>query len=76
VLLSGATPGLVAYLAAGQVHVLDITSGVERYSATASAAQLTDAGLFYSYQGAPPWPGRIRYLPIAQLRAGAVLVKR
>jgi Tol biopolymer transport system component len=68
VLLGGAAAGLVAYVTAGNVHVLDLSTDSERYTATATAARLTSTGLFYAYKGDPPWLGRIRFVPIAELR--------
>ena len=68
VLLAGAAPGLVAYTLSGGVHLFDLRTGADRRIADAVAARLTSAGLFYSYVGAAPWPGRIRFVPLAGLR--------
>jgi hypothetical protein len=35
--------------------------------ADATAAELTGAGLFYTYAGEEPWPGRIRFVPFSEL---------
>lgn len=68
VVLAGAAPGLVAYTLAGGVHLFDLRTGPDRRIADALAARLTPAGIFYAYTGAAPWPGRIRFVPLAGLR--------
>ena len=35
--------------------------------AAPTAGELEDSGLFYAYAGDPPWPGRIRFVPFAEL---------
>jgi hypothetical protein len=32
-----------------------------------ATGELTDSGLFYAYTGEEPWPGRIRFVPFAEL---------
>ena len=65
--LAGAANGLAAYVADGVVHVVRLADGLDAVIARGSRATITSAGLFYAYAGADPWPGRIRFVPHAQL---------
>jgi hypothetical protein len=49
------------------VHLLRLRDGADATIPGATAAELTDAGLFYAYTGEEPWPGRIRFVPFAEL---------
>ena len=63
----GAGSGRAAYLLAGKLYLVRLTAGATTELAEATHARLTAAGLFYSYVGAAPWPGRIRFVPLAAL---------
>jgi hypothetical protein len=49
------------------VHLFRLADGDDKTVPGALSADLTDAGLFYSYAGEDPWPGRIRFVPFAEL---------
>jgi Tol biopolymer transport system component len=59
--------GLALYTFDGTVHLLRLRDGTDRTVPGAIAGELTDAGLFYTYPGDEPWPGRIRFVPFAEL---------
>jgi hypothetical protein len=59
--------GLAVYTLDGVVHLLRLRDGADRTVPGATAAELTDAGLFYAYAGEEPWPGRIRFVPFDEL---------
>jgi hypothetical protein len=65
--LAGAANGLAAYVADGVVHVLRLADGVDEVIARGTQAAITAAGLFYAYSRAGAWPGRVRFVPRAQL---------
>jgi len=65
--LDDAARGLVVYTFDGVVHLLRLADGSDRTIPGATVAELTDAGLFYAYRGDEPWPGRIRFVPMAEL---------
>jgi hypothetical protein len=67
VLLAGAASGSSPTPSTGGSR-LDLRTGADRLVAAGTSARLTTAGLFYAYTGAPPWPGRIRFVPFEQLR--------
>ena len=57
----------MVYTLDGVVHLLRLRDGADGTVPGATAAELTDAGLFYSYVGEEPWPGRIRFVPFDEL---------
>jgi hypothetical protein len=65
--LDDAARGVVLYTLDGVVHLLRLRDGEDETVPGATAAELTDAGLFYAYPGEEPWPGRIRFVPFAEL---------
>ena len=65
--LDDAARGVVVYTLDGKVHLLRLRDGAEATVPGARKAELTDAGLFYSFAGKKPWPGRIRFVPFAEL---------
>jgi hypothetical protein len=65
--LDDAARGVVVYTRDYVVHLLRLRDGADVTVPGATAAALTDAGLFYAYVGEEPWPGRIRYVPFAKL---------
>ena len=65
--LDDAARGIVVYTLDGVVHLLRLSSGADVAVPGATAAELTDAGLFYTYAGQDPWPGRIRFVPFDEL---------
>lgn len=65
--LEGAARGLVAYVLDGKLHLLRLRDGADAVVADATAAQLDDSGLFYTYRTTGIWPGRIRFVPVDQL---------
>jgi hypothetical protein len=65
--LVDAARGLALYSLDGTFHLLRLRDGTDATIPGATAAELTDAGLFYTYVGADPWPGRIRFVPFAEL---------
>jgi hypothetical protein len=65
--LDDAARGVVVYTLDGVVHLLRLSSGADVTVPGATAAELTDAGLFYAYAGEEPWPGRIRFVPFDEL---------
>jgi hypothetical protein len=65
--LDYAARGVVLYTLDGVVHLLRLRDGADATVPGATAAALTDAGLFYAYVGEQPWPGRIRFVPFAKL---------
>jgi WD40-like Beta Propeller Repeat len=65
--LEGASRGLVAYVLDGKLHLLRLRDGADAVVADATAAQLDDSGLFYTYRTTGIWPGRIRFVPVDQL---------
>ena len=62
--------GVAVYTLDGVVHLLRLSNGDDRTVAGATAAELTDAGLFYAYEGEAPWPGGIRFVPFEELPLG------
>ena len=66
--LDDAARGVVVYTLDGVVHLLRLRDGEDTTVPGATAAELTDAGLFYAYTGDDPWPGRIRFVPFDELR--------
>jgi FG-GAP repeat/FG-GAP-like repeat len=70
---AGAADGLAAYIADGVVHVIRLSNGVDLVVARATHARITSAGLFYAYAGRDPWPGRVRFVPRAQLFRAQIL---
>jgi hypothetical protein len=65
--LDGAARGVVLYTLDGVVHLFRLADGADHAVTGATEADLTDAGLFYAYPGEDPWPGRIRFVPFAEL---------
>jgi Tol biopolymer transport system component len=65
--LDDAARGLAVFTLDGVVHLLRLRDGFDSTLPGATAAELTDAGLFYAYAGEEPWPGRIRFVPFAEL---------
>jgi hypothetical protein len=65
--LDDAARGVVLYTVDGVVHLLRLSYGTDVAIVGATAAELTDAGLFYAYPGEEPWPGRIRFVPFDEL---------
>src|SRR6266536_1261142 len=68
--LSGVQHGIVAYLAGSDVHLLRLADGSEHIIRAGPNlhAQLTSAGLFYSYTtDDAAHPGRVIFVPLAQL---------
>ena len=65
--LDDAARGVVVYTLDGKVHLFRLRDGAEATVPGARNAELTDAGLFYSFAGKKPWPGRIRFVPFAEL---------
>jgi WD40-like Beta Propeller Repeat len=59
--------GVVVYTLDGVVRLLRLRDGAEATVPGATAAELTDAGLFYASVGKKPWPGRIRFVPFDEL---------
>jgi hypothetical protein len=66
-LLEGAARGLAVYLLDGKLHLLRLRDGADAVVADATAAQLDDSGLFYTYRTTGTWPGRIRFVPFNEL---------
>ena len=65
--LDDAARGVVVYTLDGVVHLFRLRDGADVTVPGATAAELTDAGLFYAYPGEEPWPGRIRFVPFDEL---------
>ena len=65
--LDDAARGLAVYTLDGAVHLLRLRDGFDYTVPGATAAELEDTGLFYAYAGEAPWPGRIRFVPFAEL---------
>lgn len=65
--LDDAARGFALYTIDGVVHLLRLSDGYDQVVPGATAAELTDAGLFYAFTGEGPWPGRIRFVPFAEL---------
>jgi Tol biopolymer transport system component len=65
--LEDAARGLVLYSLDGTFHLLRLRDGADAAVPGATAAELEDSGLFYAYTGDAPWPGRIRFVPFAEL---------
>jgi Tol biopolymer transport system component len=65
--LDAAATGVAVYTLDGVVHLLRLDDGEDKTVPGATAAALTGAGLFYSYLGDEPWPGRIRFVPFNEL---------
>jgi hypothetical protein len=61
--LVGAAHGAVAYETNGAVHVIRLSDGSELLTKTATDASLDRRGLFWSWNGPDPWPGRVSFLP-------------
>jgi TolB protein len=59
--------GLVLYTLDEVVHLLRLRDGADVTVPGATAAGLTNAGLFYAYVGDETWPGRIRFVPFDEL---------
>jgi Tol biopolymer transport system component len=66
-MLEDAARGVAVYTLDGVVHLLRLRDGEDRTVPGATAAELTDAGLFYAFTGAEPWPGGIRFVPFDEL---------
>jgi Tol biopolymer transport system component len=66
-LLEGAARGLAAYLLDGKVHLLRLRDGADAVVGDATAAQLSDSGLFYAYETTGTWPGRVDFVPFSEL---------
>jgi hypothetical protein len=66
-LLEGAARGLTVYLLDGKLHLLRLRDGADTVIADATAAQLSDGGLFYAYRTTGMWPGRVRFVPFGEL---------
>lgn len=64
---AGTAKGLAAYIADGVLHVVRLADGLDAVIARGAQARITSAGLFYAYSGRDPWPGRVRFVPRAQL---------
>jgi dipeptidyl aminopeptidase/acylaminoacyl peptidase len=62
--------GLVAYVLDGKLHLLRLRDGSDAVVAGATAARFGETGLFYAYEAASPWRGRIRFVPFAELPLG------
>jgi hypothetical protein len=65
--LIGTASGRAAYLLHGKVYIVRLSDGATAETVDAALAQLTSAGLFFSFVGAAPWPGRIRFIPANEL---------
>jgi WD40-like Beta Propeller Repeat len=65
--LDDAARGIAVYTLDGTVHLLRLRDAFDSTVPGATTAELEDAGLFYAYAGAAPWPGRIRFVPFAEL---------
>jgi hypothetical protein len=65
--LDDAARGLAVYTLDGAVRLIRLRDGADRTLPDATAAELTDAGLFYTYVGEEPWPGRIRFVLFDEL---------
>jgi hypothetical protein len=65
--LDDAAPGIALYTLDGVVHLLRLRDGDDSTLPGATAAELTEAGLFYAYRGEDPRPGRIRFVPLEEL---------
>lgn len=65
--LDDAARGIVVYTRDYVVHLLRLRDGADVTLPGATAAELTDAGLFYAYVGEDPWPGRISFVPFKKL---------
>ena len=59
--------GLAAYILDGRLHLLRLRDGADVAVGPATAVQLGDIGLFYAYNGAAPYVGRIRFVPFDKL---------
>jgi Tol biopolymer transport system component len=62
-----AAHGLVVYIFEGKVELLRLRDGERAVVADGTAARFGSNGLFYAYEGAAPWRGRIRFVPFAEL---------
>jgi hypothetical protein len=65
--LDDAAQGLAAYILDGRLHLLRLRDGADVVIAHATAAQLEAAGLFYAYEAAYPYVGRVRFVPFDRL---------
>jgi Tol biopolymer transport system component len=65
--LDDAARGIAVYTLDGAVHLLRLRDGFDSTVPGATTAELENSGLFYAYAGAAPWPGRIRFVPFAEL---------
>lgn len=65
--LQDAAPGVVSYLVDGKLNLLRFRDGARAVVANATAARFGDTGLFYAYEAAYPWRGRIRFVPFDRL---------
>jgi hypothetical protein len=65
--LGDAARGVVVYTRDYVVHLLRLRDGADVTLPGATAAGLTDAGLFSAYVGEDPWPGRISFVPFKKL---------
>ena len=59
--------GLAAYLLDGELHVLRLADGRNRRLQAATAARFGDSGLFVAYGARAPWPGRLRFVSLAEV---------
>ena len=55
------------YLLDGRVHLLRLADGADAVVATGTAARFGATRLFYAYEAAAPWKGRVRFVPFDQL---------
>jgi hypothetical protein len=62
-----AARGLVAYTLAGKLHLLRMRDGKNRVVRSVTDARFGDTGLFYTYVASGRLPGRIHFVPWAQL---------
>jgi Tol biopolymer transport system component len=65
--LEDAARGLVVYVLDGTAHVLRLSDGADAVVAVAMSARFGESGLFYAYDGAYPWRGRITFIPFDEL---------
>ena len=59
--------GMVAYVAGDEARLFRLSDGADAVVASATTAKFGDSGLFYAYEGAYPWRGRIRFVPFDEL---------
>jgi hypothetical protein len=59
--------GLAVYIFDGKAHVLRLSDGTDVVIGDAKSARFGNSGLFYAYDAAYPWRGRIRFVPFDKL---------